>query len=165
MSNQTETTEFERCPSVLDPDNHSYKERRWRAPAVEEDEEIIFDEPGRILPPIENVSPTDCRSHYFRVTKSRFGKYRLRVKHGGGEESWDLDYSHRTFFGLRQMNSDSRYRLLWVIMDAHKAGEKEGANKYRRYFLEGRLKKRKKNGAAYVEVLPKVVEAIASKTS
>jgi hypothetical protein len=157
MSNQTETTEVERCPSVLDSDNYSYKERRWTSPAVEEGEEIIFDEPGRILPPTsEGGHSTDCRSHYFRVTKPRIGFYRLRVKHGAGEEWWNLDYSDRTVYGLRQMDSDSRFRLLWVIMDAHKEGEKKGESKYRQYFLEGRLKKRTKNRVSYVSVLPKV---------
>lgn len=148
---------LERCQSVLDPNNYSYQERGLRFPALEEGEEVVFDEPGRILPPTtEDGHSTDCRSHYFRVTKPKFAEYRLRVKHGGGEEWWNLDYSDRTVFGLRQMDSDSRYRLLWLIMDAHNAGERKGEDKYRKYFLEGRLKKRRKNGTTYVQVLAKL---------
>ena len=53
------------------------------------------------------------------------------------------------------MDSDSRFRLCWIIMDAHREGEKKGRDQYRQYFLEGRLKKRRKNGSDYVETLPK----------
>lgn len=149
------TDRFARSPSVLHPENYSYQKREYTAPPVEEDEEIIFDEPGRILPPTtEQGNATDCRSHYFRVTKAKFGKYRLRVKHGGGEECWDLDYSDRTAYGLMQMDSDSRFRILWIIMDAHHEGEGRGAKKYCQLFLEGRLKKRRKNGLVSVEILP-----------
>lgn len=153
------TDSFDRCPSVLDPENYSYRERHLRCPRIEEDEEIVFDEPGRVLPPLRSGRGVDCRSHYFRVTKPEFGKYQLRVHHGSGEECWGLDYDDRTVHALGQLDSDSRYRLLWVIMNAHHESEAKGENKYRQYFLEGRLKKRREKGAAYVEVLPKKQES------
>ena len=71
MNTDTDSTiyqadSFERCPSVLDPEHYSYKDRKWRSPKTEEDEEILLDEPGRILPPVsEEGHATDCRSITF----------------------------------------------------------------------------------------------------
>jgi len=160
--------QFQYPPSVLEGDNYSYLEREWRAPAVDEDDEIVFDEPGRVLPPSKAQCQiggimqhgTDCRSHYFRVTRpdpNKFsGKFRLWVQHGSGTESWDLDYDRRTVEALRELDSDSRYRILWVIMYAHKtsfeAGAYQAADRYRTAFVEGRLKKRKVRGSEACKV-------------
>jgi len=142
--------------AVLAPDNYSYLERKWRAPAVEKDEVIMFDEPGRVLG-LNGGSPVCCRSHYFRVTKPKFSQYRLRVKHGGGEESWDLDYNPLTIEALGMLDSDSRYRLLHVIMRAHQTSaikaSDETAQRYASAFLAGKLKKRKKKGIIRVEII------------
>lgn len=120
------------APSVLASDNYSYRERKWRAPEVDGDEEIIFDEPGRVLGRKYPSTPNGgvcCRSHYFRVTKPLYGQYQLRVKHGGGSEVWGIGYDKRTIDGLAVLDSDSRFRMLWVIMSANQEGERRGAER------------------------------------
>lgn len=149
--------------AVLDPDNYSYKEREWRRPSINEGEVVMLDEPGRVLHAERpHHGGTCCRSHYFLVTKPKFGQYMLKVKHGGGEESWQLDYDHMTFEALASLESDARFRLLCVIMRAHQlsaqSGYADAAQKYSVAFLEGRLKKRKKNGRITVEFKPRVFE-------
>jgi hypothetical protein len=136
-------------PSVMAADNYSYREREWRAPKIEMEEEIIFDEPGRVLPDKEHGANynVDCRSHFFRVVKGPDRRYILCVRHGGGDERFTLDCNFRSISGLRSMSSDDRYWMLFLIAkligNARREGaEREGA-KYRKAFSEGRLKKRK----------------------
>ena len=148
---------MEYAQSVLESDNYSYKEREWRAPSVKEDEEILFDEPGRVLRG-GGISHTDvcCRSHYFRVTLPKYGFYTLRVKHGGGEESWKLDYDKRVVEALAMMDSDHRFRLLWAIMEAHQSSEREGYRKaevkWKGAASEGRIKTRKLRNSDFRKV-------------
>lgn len=142
---------MELSAAVLAPDNYCYRERQWRAPPVEEGEEIIFDEPGRVLGRDENGrNGVCCRSHYFRVTKPQFGRFMLRVRHGGGDRSFELDYNRLAIDGMALMDSDSRYRLLWMLLKVHQDAASEAATetaqKYRRAFVEGRLRKRKIRG-------------------
>lgn len=153
--------------SVLAPDNYSYRERHLRAPSVEAGEEIIFDEPGRVLSRRDPDRPSDgvcCRSHYFRVTKPEYGAYQLRVKHGGGEESWRLDYDRRTVEALAMIDSDSRFRLLWVIMRANQEGEKRGGDfvesTWRRAAAEKRIKTRKVKAGVKVWIEPATARAM-----
>ena len=149
--------------SLAAPDNYAFKERDWRAPSVGPEDEIIFDEPGRVLGRDDDNKPggrgaVDCRSHYFRVTKPRFGFYTLLVKHGGGEESWQLSYAERTIDGLRQMDSDARFWLLWVIMDAHHASARTTTERvesvWRRAAAEKRIKTRKVRSGVKVWIEP-----------
>lgn len=159
---------FEYPPSVLAPDNYAYKERHLRRPTIPEDEAIIFDEPGRVLPPLKgDHGGTCCRSHHFVVTRPRFGRPTLRVKHGGGEESWPLGWDQRAVDGLDKLPSDERYRLLWVIMDAHKDSARQAAEqtarRYEQAFVDGRLKKRKRRGSdrykVWIESAPPAIRA------
>jgi hypothetical protein len=144
------------CPSVLAPDNYSYRQREWRAPKViDPDEVILFDEPGRVLMR-ENGDGTCCRSHYFRVTKPPFGQVTVRVKHGGGEESVSLGYDPRLFTGLSMMDSDSRFRLLWAIMqtngDSKRVGYEKAEARWRQAAADKRIKTRKMPGRDAVKV-------------
>jgi len=141
-------TEFEYPPSVTDPANSSYKNREWRSPTVDADETVIFDEPGRILPGDgKTIRAVNCLSHYFLVTKPKFGQYRLKVKHAGGEEGFEVGYDDRLIRSLGQLDSDSRYDLLQSLLNAYHHGQTEAriatTRKYEKAFTEGRLKKRK----------------------
>jgi hypothetical protein len=147
--------------AVLAEDNWSRREAQWRAPSVEDGEEIIFDEPGRVLGrDAMGYNGTDYRSHYFRVTRSKYDAYRLRVHHGGGEEAWSLGYNRSTIDALGALDSDARYLLLHAIAKAHgesyRAGVQASAKKYTDAFLDGRLKKRRSQGRARVEIEPAI---------
>jgi hypothetical protein len=156
-------------PAALHPENYAFRERHWRAPELNEGDKLIFDEPGRILPSLKNPTEltrgVDCRSHYFRVAEAKYGGYWLYVKHGGGTQRWRLDYDVRTVNALRGLESDDRYRLLWVLAQAHgdsfHAGAELEANRFRAAFVDGRLRKRKLRGqnAVRVWIEPQVVKA------
>jgi len=131
--------------AVFEANNHGRE--AWRQPPVADDEELLFHEPGRILPSVhDGVSGTDCRSHSFKIVKPRFGNYALIVQHGGGIERVDLGYSRRTVNAFDQMDSDTRFRLMWSILDVHANAKREAAaataRTFQEAFVQGRLKKR-----------------------
>ena len=122
----------------------------WRAPALREGEELLFDEPGRIL---NNV---DFSSHYFRVVGG-IGPLVLRVKHGAGEQSLVLGYAYRGIKeALAQLDSDGRYSLLYALHQTNRDTTENVAAatafKYKQAFADGRLKKRKVRGQPEVKV-------------
>lgn len=142
--------------AVLAPGN--WGREAWRAPSVPEGGKIIFDEPGRVLYLDGKQKTGVCyRAYYFRVTEdANYPHWWLRVKHGGGEEVFELGYTRQVIDGLGQLDSDTRYLMLHAIMDArHKAADvatRETADKYTTAFAEGRLKKRKMPKQARVRV-------------
>lgn len=120
--------------------------RPSNAPALAEDDTIVFDEPGRIIrrKPEGNYD-VDCRSHWFRLVKN-FGGWFLLVRHGAGDERIRLGYRMDDTL-LELLPSDARYRLLWQIMETYHDGVAHGTSatesQYRLAFVDGRLKKRK----------------------
>jgi len=148
-------------PSLSAPDNYAVREREWRAPSVAEGESIIFDEPGRVLDRTQPDKPSggvDCRSHYFRVTKPEFGPYQLKVRHGGGEDSCCLRHDKRIIDGLAVMDSDTRYRVLQVIMDVQERAEIKTTDllnsKWRKAAAQKRIKTRKTQAGVKVWIEP-----------
>jgi len=134
---------------------------------MEEGEELFFDEPGRILYRHENgrKDGVDCRSHYFRVTKPKFGFYKLKVRHGGGEESACLKYDKMIIEGLAKMDSDSRYWMLYAIMDVKSKAETSTAEKinssWRTAAAQKRIKTRKVKAGVKVWIDPAPTESAA----
>ena len=78
--------------------------------------------------------------------KPRFANYTLIVQHGGGVERVDLGYSRRTVNAFDHMDSDTRFRLMWSILDVHTNAQREAAaataRTFQDAFIQGRLKKR-----------------------
>ena len=132
------------------PDDWGREE--FRQPPTQEGDEVLFHEPGRILPRLGSggACALDCRSHSFKVIKPQLGGYALLVRHGGGDESVDLGYSPRILNALLPLDSDSRYWLLHTFLDVFHKTQSETrdrtASEYRRAFASGRLKKRKMPG-------------------
>lgn len=123
----------------------------WRAPEVPANETIIFDEPGRVL------NRVDFTSHHFRVTREGDSLFRLRVRHGAGDEVVPLGYGYRgVAAALAMLDSDSRYQMLYALHAVRREGRDEGRattrGQYVRAFADGRLKKRKVRGRAEVKV-------------
>lgn len=121
-----------------------------RAPTLNDDDTLIFDEHGRILRDVDGRNGTDYRSHWFRLVKPKYGFYMLLVHHGGGEERMTLGWSRRIVAALDNITSDNRYYLLHtfykVASDARSAGVETATDRYRKAHAEGRLKKRKMPG-------------------
>ena len=152
-------------PPVFDSEN--WGREAWRQPPTEAGEEVVLHEPGRIVPhsaddPIRGG--TDCRSHCFKVVKPEYGNYTLVVSHGAGVERVGLGWRRVVVDGLAAMDSDARFRFLWMILDVHHNAERAAAEKtaahYRKAFVEGRLKKRAlpKQGKVKVWIEPERAE-------
>lgn len=125
-----------------------------RSPACPDGDEVLFDEPGRVLVlKPEGNSDVCFRAYHFRVTR-RHGSATLRVRHGGGEESWRLPCGMVRAFAA--MTSDARYFAMHAIMDAHHESARGAAERtaltYREAFVNGRLRKRKVRGQNAVKV-------------
>lgn len=134
-----------------------YETEKWREPTIQKDDTVIYSEHGRV------VNNTCFRSHWVVLVKQQFGGYALLVKHGAGEERIQLGYDyHLTWVkALEGLDSDMRYLCLYTIYTAHSEAKREGAhnaaNRYATAFLEGRLKRRKRNHRYYCEILPKIM--------
>jgi hypothetical protein len=127
----------------------------WRQPTLLLGDVEIFAEHGRILDGGTGRG-VDCRSHSFKLVKETFGPYRLCVKHGGGEERFQIDYCDRTVHVMRALTSDERYWLMHTILtirtETARAASEQTARRYQKAFAEGRLKKRKKPNQPHVRV-------------
>ena len=83
----------------------------------------------------------------------------LLTSHGGGEERIRFagDYQAEMVEALRGLSSDARYLLLHqfsaAARDAGRAAAIETAQEYAKAFVEGRLKKRRKNNRVRVEIV------------
>jgi len=149
---------------------HEQRTSTWqldpkRAPALREDDELIYDEHGRIVYWTEEKKAgegVDCRSHWFRIVRN-CGSYFLLVRHGGGQEIIRLNGwgNFRTMFD--PLSSDARYSLMHQMLNIHHATQREARSEvhhtYRTAFSEGRLKKRKVKGGVKVWIEEPVTQA------
>lgn len=122
----------------------------WRAPTVAAGETVLFDEPGRVLDRKAEGGHTDVcyRAYWFRVVSGQFGPVALRVKHGGGEESWNIGYAtDPAVEALGMLDSDARYFVLHALMDAHHTSASNAADRtsahWRQAAADKRIKTRK----------------------
>lgn len=132
----------------------------WRAPQILTEQQLIFDEPGRI---VQHVKPdgsdgpqVDSTAYHFRVTRSSPGGYRLYVRHGAGDESWFIGHEANTIRALTRLDSNDRFHVLRTMMHTIHAAERTAreatAKTYAQAFTDGRLKKRKIRGQATARV-------------
>ncbi len=125
----------------MDTEQKNWGAEPWRQPKIEEGDALIFSEHGRVL------DNTCYRSHWFCVVKAQHGGYFLLVKHGGGEERFQIGWSNRIASALVPLDSDSRYLLLYTLYHAHSTAKREARENtsatYNKAFVDGRLKKRK----------------------
>lgn len=142
-------------------------DRAWHMPTVNDGETVIFAEPGRVWDLKADGGSYDVcyRSHDFIVVNVGHNRYRARVSHGGGEETWTIHDS--LVVAMHAMSSDQRYFTLYALLDAihdaQKATRAKIEGQYRSAFVNGRLRKRKQRGAnsykVWIEPAPR--EAIA----
>lgn len=136
----------------------------WGAPSFPCGDALLFDEPGRVLvlKPVGNYDVC-YRAYWFRVTRGQYGRATLRVKHGGGEESWSLPGELTKV--LAALDSDQRFFVLYAFMDAHgksaQAARQAEAAKWRQAAAEKRIKTRKlpRQSAVKVWIEPAAVIA------
>ena len=137
-----------------------YETEAWRSPSEDKDETVLFSEHGRIL------HNTCYRAYWFKIVRGgHFGKSYLIVKHGGGQERIALGYRFELLQpAFEAMDSDTRFLMMFEIFTVQGEQAREAAAQqahyYQRAFLEGRLKKRRKNNRIRCEVLPEIVQKI-----
>lgn len=141
--------------------DENYGAEAWRQPDPAEGDTVLVSEHGRILPALINPGPgrgVDCRSHSFKLVRGQYGGFYLLVRHGGGDERFKVDYSNRLAAVFEALDSDARYYLLHTLLKVHhtaeRAAQQQTATKYAQAFAEGRLRKRRKQGRAWVEIVP-----------
>lgn len=136
-----------------------YETEAWREPKPKENETVLFSEHGRI------IGRTDFRSHWFVVVKEQFGRVHLLVKHGGGDERFELGYRENCIGGIEALTSDQRFLLFWTFLDIKHDAERNAQDKERLRWSEAaaekRIKTRKMPGQSRVRVTiaPKVLSS------
>lgn len=124
-------------------------------PALNEREQLIFDEPGR-------CGGLDSHSHHYRVVSSA-GALALLVRHGGGDERVRLSGEKVLSRALLSLDSNQRYWVLNAIYhaaaDSRRAGAQNTETKWRTAAAEKRIKTRKqRNGGVKVWIESLVTE-------
>lgn len=131
--------------------NENWGAEPWRRPAIGKDDVLLYSEHGRIVQKgtyghVDNA--IDYRSHWFCIIRPEFGPCFLVVKHGGGEERFELLYrTAEVHLFFERLDSTERYLLMHTLYRVHnnatqQANEKT-RHKYEQAFLTKRLKKRK----------------------
>jgi len=112
-------------------------------------EALLFDEPGR-------CGGLDCHSHHFRLVRGPGGSLGLMVRHGGGDEFFQLSTTKTFEQTVASLDSNARYWLLHTVYRAYKAGDQTGRNdtaaRWRLAAAEKRIKARKERGGDSVKV-------------
>lgn len=107
-------------------------------PALDEGDELLYDEPGR-------CGGLDAHSHHFRVVRHFCSLY-LMVQHGGGRERFRMPCALR-LLTLDSLDSNARYWLLHTIFSAYRDGSTTGRDSeaalWRQAAAEKRIKTRK----------------------
>jgi hypothetical protein len=129
-----------------------YETEAWREPKHYETDTVVCSEHGRIA---YNI---DYRSHWFVLVRGEFKHYALLVKHGGGEERIPMPAVNFGFTAdvIFSLPSDERYLMLHHLYDvylhARREAEDATAAKFKRAFVDGRLKKRRLPRRGYTKV-------------
>ncbi len=135
----------------------------WRKPTLGEDDIELFSEHGRVLRRGDDKHGIDYRSHWFVLAQSRFGGLSLLVKHGGGQRRVHLGYEEEHLVdSLKELDSNHRYLMLYMIYSVHATAKQQGidqtAQKYQKAFLEGRLKKRRRNNRYHAVIMAELTQ-------
>lgn len=141
----------------------TYGTEAWRKPTTPDGHKEIFSEHGRVLPVGRNM--VTYESYWLTISRAEGGYYFLHVKHGAGEETYRLEgcIDYMMVDTMSAMGSDSRYALMFTLYstarEAASAAKKKAQQSYALAFVEGRLKKRRKNNRIWVEMLPQIEQA------
>lgn len=134
--------------------------RQPSPPELHEHDEMIYDLPGR-------CGRCDSHCHHFTIVNNYRGGRVLRVRHGGGDEAYDIGSgfgSHRQ--GImealeRCADDDERYWFIQTLYNVLRETRQEAAIKeretWKRAAREGRLKIRSRKGVKFAEILPEIL--------
>ncbi len=121
-------------------DGKTHGTRPVAPPDLEEGDELLYDEPGR-------CGGLDSHCHHLRVVKARYGGFKLRVRHGGGDEQISLGSTRMAIDALAALDSNGRYwlllRLYHVQSDAASRAIERCDSSWRKAAAEKRIKTRR----------------------
>lgn len=127
-------------------------------PALADGDTLLCDEPGR-------CGGLDSHSHHYRLVLSSTGGYWLFVRHGAGDEHIRLSNGLIVSNALALLTSDARYWMMGAIFHAQSHAARDARygehERWKRAFLEKRIKTRKHKGYVTVTIEPKVTEVSA----
>ena len=127
-------------------------------PALQDGDEILFDECGRCKAQVCGSGSTDYHSHHFRVVRSAHGgMVWLLVRHGGGDERVRLRYAYtRVTDILGLLDSDARYLMIHALYSVHSAASRAATScesaRWQKAAAEKRIKTKKQRGRDAVQV-------------
>lgn len=111
-------------------------------PALMENDVLLCDEPGR-------CGGLDCHCFHYRLVR-RWSTIYLLVRHGGRDECFRISHTPELLATLAALDSNARYWFLHALYHAHESAGREAsaamAERYRKAFVAGKLKKRKLRG-------------------
>lgn len=116
-------------------------------PAIEDRDQLLFDEPGR-------CGGLDAHCHHYRIVL-RYGQLFLLVRHGGGDERIPLSQCNDNLKAmLLSMDSNTRFWFLNSLYHTIYRHTEEACKKVRREWSEAfvakRIKKQKRKGTIRV---------------
>lgn len=131
----------------------------WRLPETPDGHEVLFSEHGRVLDLKAAGGNYDVcyRSYAYTVTAASGGLTHLRVKHGGGEESYRIGYRNDPLVkALGRLDSDARYFILHGIREQATQAARSATDRtelhWRQAAAEKRIRTRKIRGENKVKV-------------
>ncbi len=139
-------------------DGKSFSTRPVDPPDLQDGDELVYDGPGR-------CGGIDSHCHHFRIVK-HYSSYDLLVRHGGGDERIRIGgCRNATVQTILALSENDRYWMCQMIDDTARHASREAVQKndsrWRIAFLDGRLKKRKRQGRVSVEFLPVVTHKLS----
>lgn len=136
------------------------EQRGWNseafAPALAEDDVLIYDECGRCKPQIDGTGSVDYHSYHFRLVNS-FDLICLLVRHGGGDKRIEIGYSYMRIAELLEpMDSDRRYMMMHafysVYMDTERRARETETARWEQAAADKRIKTRRLTAQGRVKV-------------
>ena len=120
-------------------------------PALQDGDEILFDECGRCKAQVCGSGSTDYHSHHFRVVRSAHGgMVWLLVRHGGGDERVRLGEPDIVTVG------NARYLMIHALYSVHSAASRAATScesaRWQKAAAEKRIKTKKQRGRDAVQV-------------
>lgn len=137
--------------TATEAETKNWGAEQWRLPEKLPEDIVIFSECGRAL---GNV----CYRSHWLIFVLNGRDYAILVRHGGGQERHKLWHGESLRKALAFLDPDDRYLALYSIYDVISKTAREAArdssHAMQRAFLDGRMKKRRRNGGLTVYIEP-----------
>jgi hypothetical protein len=125
-------------------------------PTLNENEALIYDEPGR-------CGGLDSHCHHYRLVR-HYGSVYLLVRHGGGDERMRLSSTPTLLDTLATLDSNARYWIFNAMYHAHSHGARDARSReqerWRTAALDKRIRVRRRQGTVHVSIEPKIEPSV-----